>query len=152
MDVQVLRFVPAHLRGLFCQSPVTFWRWCAGRSRPPRAALILAQILVNGDLVQGGTACEGWTINRRTGGLVDPQTGLEHTPAQIRAWHWTAQELQGLRSEENQRGNVLRLHTGRDGHAVTLELHRRLIDKPRTDTTTERLSSSTTPATDGRSR
>jgi len=135
MDVQVLRFVPAHLRGLFCQSPVTFWRWCAGKSRAPRSAAVLAQIIVNGELPQGGEAWAGWRFNPRTGDLVDT-SGVSHTPHSIMAWHWTLQELQALRADENQREKVRRIHTGRDGHAVTVELHRRLIDKSPTGKTT----------------
>lgn len=82
MDPQALRFVPAHLRGLFCSSPVTFWRWCVGKARPPRSAVVLAHILVNGDLPQGGAAWDGWGF--KDGLLYSPE-GVGFAPGEIRA-------------------------------------------------------------------
>lgn len=97
-----------------------------GASRIPLAVSTLARILVSGSLDELHPAWSGWTINRRTGELVDPH-GMAHTPESIRVWHWTAQELNRLRGEENQLSeNVTRIRTGREGHALTIELHRRL--------------------------
>lgn len=94
----------------------------AGETRIPRAVVHLARIL-QGELGEISPAWSGWSL---VGGqLVDPEN-VVHTPGSVQAWHWTAQQLSALRGEENQRGKIQRIRTGRDGQVVTLELHRRL--------------------------
>ena len=103
----------------------TWRRWMAGETRIPVHVVRLARIL-SGELAEIAPAWNGW---RLVGGeLVDPE-GVCHTPASVRAWHWTRLELQLLRGEENQREKVSRIRTGRDAQVVTLELHRRLSDQ-----------------------
>ena len=106
----------------------------AGETRIPIAVVALARIL-SGSLDELHPTWSGWIINRRTGELVDPE-GITHTPRQIRAWHWTAQQLAALRGEESHQGKIQRIRTGRDGQVLTLELHRRLTPGTRTTSTT----------------
>lgn len=121
----LVRFLPGRWQAAGV-SRRTWRRWMDGQSRIPPAVVALARIL-SGSLDELHPAWTSWMINRRTGALVDPG-GTSHTPAQILAWHWTRQELQGLRGEENTRGKIQRIRTGRDGQALTQALHRRLTE------------------------
>lgn len=102
----------------------TWRRWMSGEARIPLAVVRLAQLL-SGSLGELHADWDGWILNTRTGELADPD-GVRHTPQSVQVWHWTAQQLRGLRGEENQRGKIQRIHTGHDGQVLTLELHRRL--------------------------
>lgn len=93
-----------------------------GEARIPASVVALARIL-QGELGGIAPAWSGWHL--ADGQLVDPD-GVTHSPASIQAWHWTTQQLQALRGEENQRENIQRIRTGRDAQVVTLEMHRRL--------------------------
>lgn len=61
----------------------TYHRWRTGKSQPPQSAVLVARILVNGELVQGGRDWRGWHINRARQ-LVGPN-GEGYTPAEIQA-------------------------------------------------------------------
>lgn len=61
----------------------TFHRWRKGKSQPPQSAVLVARILINGELVQGGRDWKGWHINRARA-LVGPN-GQGYTPAEIAA-------------------------------------------------------------------
>lgn len=124
-DRDLVRFLPGRWQAAGV-SRRTWRRWMDGSSRIPFAVVYLARLLVAGELPHGGEAWRGWTL-KRTGELVDPE-GVTHTPATIVTWHWMAGELSALRAEENQRGKIQRLRTGRDGQALTRELHRRLTE------------------------
>lgn len=125
----LLRRASTDQRALVGVHRATWHRWLAGRGRVPRAVTVLLQILVGGELPQGGKDWEGWRFHR--GQLIDP-SGQWHTPGTILVWHWTRQQLQELRSRENRAlpgglpANVRSLPTARRGHAITAELYRRL--------------------------
>lgn len=121
-DLNHVRFLPGRHRTAGV-SRRTWRRWMRGETRIPPAVVTLARIL-SGSLDELHPEWAGWILNRRTGELVDPE-GVAHTPASVRAWHWTAGELSALRGRENQT-NIRRLKTGNDGAALTRELHRRL--------------------------
>lgn len=124
-DRDLVRFLPGRWQAAGV-SRRTWRRWMAGKTRIPQAVVQLAKILTRGELIQGGEAWRGWIL-KRTGELVDP-SNVTHTPGSVQAWHWTRQQLQDLRGEENQRGKIQRLRTGRDGQALTRALHRRLTE------------------------
>lgn len=128
-EYDLLRLARPEDRALVGVNRATWSRWLRGRSRVPLAVLNLFRIVVAGELPQGGDAWAGW---RMVGGrLIDP-AGIEHTPGTIQAWHWTRQELQGLRAKENTEtpddlpSNVIPLPTHRRAHQLTAELYRRL--------------------------
>lgn len=126
MDKAHLRFLPGRWESIGV-SRRTWTRWLKGTSRIPTAVILLARIL-SGSLDELHPTWQGWTINRRTGELVDPE-GIAHTPATIRTWHWTAQQLSALRAEENQQEKIKRLRTPSDGAALTQAMHQRLENK-----------------------
>lgn len=123
-DRNQVRFLPGRHRAAGV-SRRTWRRWMNGEARIPPSVVALARILAGGSLDELHADWSGWRINRRTGELVDLDTGIAHSPQSVRAWHWCAQELRALRGEENQE-NIRRLKTGNDGAALTRELHRRI--------------------------
>lgn len=131
MDEQqkdLLRLAGDTARALCTPCRATWWRWRTGKTRVPLAVLNLLRILTQGELPQGGPAWTGWRFVR--GALVDP-AGVEHTPATITAWWWTAQKLQLRRAEENELAqrlpaNVVQLEHARPAHRLTAALGRRL--------------------------
>lgn len=123
-----LRFATADARSLTGVNRATWSRWRAGKSRVPVAVVNLLRIL-RGDLEHLGTEWQGWKFHN--GELFDP-SGIAHTPGSILAWHWSRQELQAARRDENHSatagGNVVMFPGRRSAAMVTAELYRRLGD------------------------
>ena len=124
-----LRLAGPEARALCGVNRATWSRWLRGQTRIPLAVVTLLRILTGGELPQGGKEWAGWRFHE--GKLYDP-AGQWHTPASIQGWHWTKQELQGLRASENAStaagGNVVRFPGRRSAHTITAELYRRLGD------------------------
>lgn len=123
-----LRFAGQEARALVGVDRATWHRWIVGKSRVPVAVINLLKILT-GDLSHGGSEWAGWTL--RDGKLYDP-AGQWHTPGSIQAWHWTRQDLQAARREENLNAgagdNVVTFPGRRSAANVSAELRRRLGD------------------------
>ncbi len=128
-STELLRRAPERTRVLIGASRATWSRWRRGLTRTPTAVKILLRIVINGELPQGGDDWKGWRFC--DGRLCDP-SGIEHTPGTIQAWHWTQQQLQTLRAQENHSlpgklpDNVHALPAARRGHSITEELYRRI--------------------------
>ena len=106
-DRDHVRFLPGRHRTAGV-SRRTWRRWMQGETRIPVSVVRLARIH-SGSLDELHDAWHGWRLVR--GKLVDPE-GVAHSPHSIKAWHWTRQELQALRGEENQE-KVRRIKTGK---------------------------------------
>lgn len=126
LPLDYLRFADATARAFVGVNRCTWSRWLSGKSRVPLSAINLLKILYGGEIPQGGKEWEGWKFH--DGKLYDP-AGQWHTPGSILTWHWTRQELQAARREENQRagagGNVVNFPGRRSAASITAEFLRR---------------------------
>lgn len=80
----------------------TWRRWMQGSARIPHAVVVLAKILVNGDLGALDPQWEGWFLTR--GKLWDRASGDQsHTPGTVRVWWWAWQRMYDLKPKTAQR-------------------------------------------------
>lgn len=95
-DMDYLRFAPASARALIGVDRRTWSRWRRGQARIPLAVLALLQILVGGELPQGGEEWEGWRFHR---GKLYSETGTAFTPDELRALPFLCARLAAAKQE-----------------------------------------------------
>lgn len=93
-----VRFIPGKWETVGV-SRRTWRRWMDGRARIPSAVVLLARLLVDGELGALDPAWRGWRLVR---GKLWDESNQWHTPTTIHAWHWTRQELAALRRKRDQ--------------------------------------------------
>lgn len=85
----------------------TWRRWMDGKARIPAAVVLLAQILVGGDLGAINPAWTGWRI---VNGKLWDISDQWHTPQTVYAWWCTRGELDALKSKRVSRALRESLH------------------------------------------
>lgn len=129
----LVRWIPGRWKTVGV-SARTWRRWMDGKARIPLSVVLLARLLVDGDLGALDPRWHGWRLVR---GKLWDEANTGHSPATIHAWHWTRQELAALRRREHQaiRKNLYnRLENRNDENRhcphPTFELERVQLDRP----------------------